>query len=200
MSSTVYCVIKFFEANLSLPFSLVSPREIGMRQGVDSSLSRIKSSGTDDSFKNEAASCGYSVVAVAHQMIAERTGDKKLAPPQMNQRMRRNSKSLPASPQTSPKLLRKNPYFTNIFFGSSEGVDNEIRGSVEELGKYKFRTISDTDSNNDISIQKQSSMSRQLFTPSPPTPAPSGYGQSLVSLKAKPSHLREMNFWSPTSM
>ncbi|KAK9509386.1 hypothetical protein O3M35_006717 [Rhynocoris fuscipes] len=184
MSSTVYCVIKFFEANLSLPFSLVSPREIGMRQGVDSSLSRIKSSGTDDSFKNEAASCGYSVVAVAHQMIAERTGDKKLAPPQMNQRMRRNSKSLPASPQTSPKLLRKNPYFTNIFFG-----------------KYIIVIFNnDTDSNNDISIQKQSSMSRQLFTPSPPTPAPSGYGQSLVSLKAKPSHLREMNFWSPTSM
>uniref|UniRef100_A0A224XGR7 Uncharacterized protein n=1 Tax=Panstrongylus lignarius TaxID=156445 RepID=A0A224XGR7_9HEMI len=202
--------------------STMTPREIGMRHGVDSPLARFKSTGTDDGFKGENAACGYSVVAVAHQMIAERSGDKLEAPP-TSQRIRRNSKSLPASPQTSPKLLRKNPYFTNIIFGSTETVDNEttsssvMRGSVEELGKWarvnrKFNDI-ETAGNNNITTTsstvthhhqqlQKTTLTRQMFTPSPPTTAPaagSGFGQ-VVTLKAKPSHLREMNFWSPTSM
>uniref|UniRef100_A0A023F7E9 Uncharacterized protein n=2 Tax=Triatoma infestans TaxID=30076 RepID=A0A023F7E9_TRIIF len=205
--------------------STMAPREIGMRHGVDSPLPRFKPTGTDDGFKGENAACGYSVVAVAHQMIAEKAGDK-LGPPPTSQRIRRNSKSLPASPQTSPKLLRKNPYFTNIIFGSTEAVDNietnsssVIRGSVEELGKWARvnRKLNEIDTGNITTTTTSSNtvthhqylqdttIKRQMFTPSPPTAAAaaaaagSGFGQ-VVTLKAKPSHLREMNFWSPTSM
>ncbi|XP_073997414.1 uncharacterized protein [Rhodnius prolixus] len=206
--------------------STITPREIGMRHGVDSPLTRFKTStGTEDASKGESTTCGYSVVAVAHQMIAERAiGDKLEAPP-VSQRIRRNSKSLPASPQTSPKLLRKNPYFTNIIFGSTEAVDSNegqssslMRGSVEELGNWsrvnrKFnevRTESSLAATSTVTthiqqqtqLQQNTTLTQQLFTPSPPAPATStnsGFGQ-VVTLKAKPSHLREMNFWSPTSM
>lgn len=101
-----------------------------MKKANDPSLGRIKSTGTDDGFQGEGAACGHSVVAVAHQMINGKLTDngksysddentivsnysvvKKVT------RQRRNSKSLPASPRTSPKMLRRNPYFTNILLG-----------------------------------------------------------------------------------
>ncbi|XP_014241087.1 uncharacterized protein LOC106661876 [Cimex lectularius] len=166
-----------------IPRAKISPREIGMRHGVDPPLGRAASTGIDDGFTGEGAACGYSVVAVAHQMLAERKGDK-LAPPRIpSQRVRRNSKSLPASPQSSPKMLRKNPYFTEILFGSSDLVDTDNNNSqmTKELA------------------EKWSSKFGRTFSDSDPTSSPSTV-QPVRTLKAKPSELREMNFWSPTSM
>ncbi|CAA9993167.1 unnamed protein product, partial [Nesidiocoris tenuis] len=46
-----------------------------------------------------------------------------LIPPRLKNR--RNSRSLPASPQTSPKVFRKNPFFANIFFGEFLGTNHQ---------------------------------------------------------------------------
>lgn len=138
-----------------------------------------------------------SVVAVAHKMIGveKKTPENTLAvPPQM--RVRRNSKSLPASPQTSPKMFRKNPFFTNIFFSSNEllnsaSSDNSVARAV---------------STEDTRITYDSWSSRVVRATSECySPPANGFGSSVDSqnnkiLKAKPSELREMNFWSPTSM
>lgn len=101
---------------------------MGLRKIADPPLGRIKSSGTDDGFKGEAAACGHSVVAVAHQMISGKLNlnQKSYASDGENSsvvdrcptaRQRRNSKSLPASPHGSPKMLRRNPYFTSLLRG-----------------------------------------------------------------------------------
>lgn len=39
--------------------------------------------------------------------------------------MRRESKSLPASPMGSPKAVRKNPYFTGIFTSSQNNTTEQ---------------------------------------------------------------------------
>jgi len=182
-----------------IPQAKITPRDIGMKHGIEPPLGKIKSTGTDDGFKGEGAACGYSVVAVAHQMIAEKGSDELSCP--KPQRVRRNSKSLPASPQTSPKLLRKNPYFTSILFGSTDTVDSDnnnsslqsyrgiLRGSVEDFVGPK---------------SSQNRMGRVLSdgdTPISERPGPAGPPpQSSRTYRAKPSELREMNFWSPTSM
>lgn len=94
---------------------------------------KIKSSGTDDGFKGEAAKCGSSIVRVASQMVSGKVingfhiNDNKdkcdgAKPPEKYDLMkRRGSRSLPASPLTSPgnspKSNRKsiNKYFTGAF-------------------------------------------------------------------------------------
>lgn len=100
-----------------------------MKRPVDPPLGVIKSAGTDDGFSGIGAACGQSVVAVAHQMInsgkltvrrppmISEDDEVAVPPPAHILARRRGSKSLPTSPQTSPKALRKNPYFTNIMLG-----------------------------------------------------------------------------------
>ncbi|XP_014272162.1 uncharacterized protein [Halyomorpha halys] len=162
-----------------IPNAKKTPREIGLRNSPRDDI--LKSTGIDDGFKGEGAACGYSVVAVAHQMIAERNGTKDELSVPRSQRARRNSKSLPASPLSSPKLLRKNPYFTNILFGSTDKMSGpatppqagSIDGSSDDLSHTHRRNLND----HETSLV-----------------------QHARSLRAKPSELREMNFWSPTSM
>lgn len=104
-----------------------APRELGMKRGlVDPPLGVAKSTGTDDGFHSAAAACGQSVVAVAHQMIASGKLRARHPPSDSEDDMpsadmlarRRGSRSLPSSPQTSPKLLKKNPYFANGLLGN----------------------------------------------------------------------------------
>lgn len=94
---------------------------------------KIKSSGTDDGFKGEAAKCGSSIIRVASQMVSgkvvhgfsikeENECEQTQAPIEQYDLMkRRGSKSLPAtpiaSPSTSPKSSRRsvNKYFTGSF-------------------------------------------------------------------------------------
>jgi hypothetical protein len=123
--------------------------------------------------------------------------------------MRRGSKSLPASPAGSPKTQRKvtyNPYFTTYatvganenrswFLTSLLGVQREtvpstsstsIGSQIDEEAEdvYEPKNNSITSNNNNNNINNSDNLSKK------PTNV----------LRAKPSELREMNFWSPTSM
>lgn len=153
-----------------------------------------KSLGVDDGFKSGASECGKSIVAMAHQMVSGRrmykgraSGPQDLlvvGPPPSSLSKRRNSKSLPASPISSPpgspRSNRKNPYFTAPF--QEETTDKQ--GSSWILSNlFSHRA----DSQEELLDKEQKRMSK-----------PSSY--SNLYIKPKPTELREMNFWSPTSM
>lgn len=170
---------------------------------------KLKSSGTDDGFKGEAAKCGSSVIKVAHQMVASQVtrgfvqNEECAFPPKgFDPTKRRGSKSLPSSPlvspNTSPTSKRKlaNKYFTGPFtdadkyqgswilsnlLGKRETISRSVGVIAEEEVKEEMtKGISeislDATQNNKTAIS-----SKNIY-------------------RAKPSELREMNFWSPTSM
>lgn len=167
------------------------------------SATKTKSSGVDDGFKGEAAMCGTSVVRVAHQMVTGKairgfniqSTDCDRPPEGFNPSLRRGSKSLPASPLTSPSSSPKsrrrvNKYFTGPF------IDNENHGNWilsnllakrQNLSQSVDHIVEETahdlkQANSSASIDEFSGGKKsQMFIP-------------------KPSELREMNFWSPTSM
>lgn len=154
-----------------------------------------KSLGVDDGFKSGAAECGKSIVAMAHQMVSGRrmykgrasSGPQDLIvvePSSSSLSKRRNSKSLPASPLSSPpgspRSIRKNPYFTAPF--QEESGDKQ--GSSWILSNlFSHRA----NSQEELSDKEQKRL-----------PKPSS--SSNLYIKPKPTELREMNFWSPTSM
>jgi len=122
-----------------------------------------------------------------YELEAQKAKDKLL--------VRRGSKSLPASPLGSPKSMRKyqaNPYFTGTFTPANQnsegrgwflasllGIQREVTPSSsvhqieEESEHFNINNIDQSDNTKDLHKKV---------------------------LKAKPSELREMNFWSPTSM
>ncbi|XP_054260385.1 uncharacterized protein LOC128985008 [Macrosteles quadrilineatus] len=191
-----------------IPAAKSTPRELGLKRGpLEPPLGKPKSTGTDDGFHSAAAACGHSVVAVAHQIIAGgkllpryprqnsssslEPDDEPATPPASHMlARRRGSKSLPSSPQTSPKTLRKNPYFTNVLLGSSDNVSDahQCRGW---LLSYVKESKSLRGSLSDLKIAEESDS---------PVPAPQPKIIKPKQVKPKPSQLREMNFWSPTSM
>ncbi|CAG9857707.1 unnamed protein product [Phyllotreta striolata] len=168
---------------------------------------KTKSSGTDDGFKGEAARCGSSIIKVATQMVSGRAsgggrsdcgggGEEEAAtpPPASYQRQRRGSRSLPASPLTSPgnspKAGRKmNKYFTGAF----TDVDKS-KGSWLLSNLLARREISQ--SVGQIKEELPEELGKAASTAS----VDDFPGKRPVVYKAKPSELREMNFWSPTSM
>jgi len=103
----------------------------------------------------------------------------------MNQR--RNSKSLPASPLSSPKLRRRNPYFAAPF-------ERPVKSG------WLMSLLSQRKSVEDITALSSEGES----PPSGRKDGATNYGQyekvSLLRTEPKPSELREMNFWAPTSM
>ncbi|XP_050545093.1 uncharacterized protein LOC126907676 isoform X2 [Daktulosphaira vitifoliae] len=154
-----------------------------------------KSLGVDDGFKTGASECGKSIVAMAHQMVSGRRLYKGRAsagpqdilvsgPPPSTLSKRRNSKSLPASPMCtppgSPRSVRKNPFFTAPFQEES----GEKYGSSWLLSNLFSHRV---DSQEELTEKEQKKL-----------PKPSSSNNLYV--KPKPSELREMNFWSPTSM
>ncbi|KAJ3639095.1 hypothetical protein Zmor_004255 [Zophobas morio] len=168
------------------------------------SATKTKSSGVDDGFKGEAAMCGSSVVRVAHQMVAGKairgftaqTKDCDLPPEGFNPSLRRGSKSLPASPlaspSSSPKSTRRiNKYFTGPFVDSENNHGHWILSNLlarrQDVSQSMNHIAEEEGSelklaNSNVSIDDLSGRTKsQVFTP-------------------KPSELREMNFWSPTSM
>lgn len=219
----------------------------------------VKSFGTDDGFKSEAAQCGHSVVQVAQQMIADRLigrpnkfhndSDKNnLGDPEiqyLKQRVRRGSKSLPASPlstpDSTPQIHRKNRYFTGAFVETPEEPSRPFPGSwlVAGLLGVQRESLSESqsdlasDSNNNASLQtrkvhspdalRRNNSSSMILQSLDKTKSETGgenvshlhesrSAASLVKIgnvgadsagkkpRPKPSELREMNFWSPTSM
>lgn len=155
-----------------------------------------KSNGVDDGFKGEGAACGTSVVRVAHQMVVQRgfnpvttpsNDDEPASPPAgWNPSTRRGSKSLPSSPISQRKQLA-HKYFTGAFVDNSgdkpqgSWILSTFLGKRDNISKSVMTLTEEDQMDGDVTIDKKKSTSGQIF-------------------KAKPSELREMNFWSPTSM
>ncbi|CAL7938109.1 unnamed protein product [Xylocopa violacea] len=180
----------------------------------------VKSQGIDDGFHGEPALCGKSIVLVASQMMSNKFHETFSAQ-QAGGQPRRGSKSLPAtplasptgSPSSSPKARRRVPsnrYFTGTFLldrekfqggwilGSILGQSREIvTGKIEEEDEaidvpavIPSRTLSRKKSISSQNLTYVGSSEKSVEKP------------AIYSnvLQAKPSELREMNFWSPTSM
>lgn len=118
--------------------------------------------------------------------------------------VRRGSKSLPASPLGSPKTMRRsqNPYFTGTFALvnptntptiNAAGASENYRGwFLSSLLGMQRETMSSTTS---VASSHISEEAEDL-----PTQSKSSSAGAPKVIKAKPSELREMNFWTPTSM
>lgn len=114
--------------------------------------------------------------------------------------VRRGSKSLPASPLSSPKTMRRtqNPYFTGTFAivnqsqNGSETHSNRGWFLSSLLGMQREASSTTSVASSHISEEGEDALTSQ-------TKSSSISGAPKV-IKAKPSELREMNFWSPTSM
>lgn len=119
--------------------------------------------------------------------------------------VRRGSKSLPASPLGSPKTMRRshNPYFTGTFAIVNQSSQNNGAAPVSDnyrgwflssfLGMQRGETMSSTTSvaSSHISEEGEDGLTSQSKSSSAGAPK---------VIKAKPSELREMNSWIPTSM
>ncbi|KAL0109921.1 hypothetical protein PUN28_013516 [Cardiocondyla obscurior] len=181
-----------------------------------------KSQGTDDGFHGEPALCGKSIVHVASQMMSGKF--TKVFTPDLHSQQTENSvknvsKSLPATPLTSPtgtpdsspKARRKihaNRYFTGAFIPDKEKYQgNWILSSI--LGQSREVITAKIDEEDELfpdmephkPLNRKKSISSQNLTyigkEEKSTDKSSVYANVL---EAKPSELREMNFWSPTSM
>ncbi|CAG9562756.1 unnamed protein product [Danaus chrysippus] len=177
-----------------------------------------KPAGTDDGFKGEGAACGSSVVKVAHQMISSRgftvATPADSAPEPVPRLTRRGSRSLPATPATSPhgsptsrRRMVGNRYFTSPFEPSEDasrsswltmallGFKKDLTTSTstlaEEEAEHRLQCGSLAESVENLGPSKQDPKLINDSTPSK-TSKPSN------SYRPKPSELREMNFWSPT--
>lgn len=171
---------------------------------------KLKSNGTDDGFKGEAAQCGSSIIRVAHQMVSSKvtrgfsteSGEEFATVPQgFDPAKRRGSKSLPSSPlvspNTSPKSKRKliNKYFTGPFTDSDKyhgsWILSNLLGKRETISR-SVGVIAEEEQKEEMTKGVSEISLDESQNKSPP--------QSKNLFRAKASELREMNFWSPTSM
>ncbi|XP_031847457.1 uncharacterized protein LOC116433467 [Nomia melanderi] len=186
---------------------------------------KAKSQGIDDGFHSEPALCGKSIVLVANQIMSNKF-HKTFAAEQAESQPKKGSKSLPAtpltspagSPDSSPKARRRTPsnrYFTGPFLLDREKYQGgwilaSILGQSREIVTAKIDE--EDESNVDAAsspaqpppsrlLNRKKSISSQNLT-YVGTDEKSTAEKSVYSnvFQAKPSELREMNFWSPTSM
>lgn len=179
-----------------------------------------KSQGTDDGFHGEPALCGKSIVHVASQMMSGKfkiTSDSRSQ--QMENSMRSVSKSLPATPLTSPtgtpdsspkarRKLHANRYFTGAFIPDKEKYQgnwilSSILGQSREVITAKIEEEDELfpDMEPHKPLNRKKSISSQNLTYIGKEEKSADKSSIYVNvLEAKPSELREMNFWSPTSM
>ncbi|RVE43628.1 hypothetical protein evm_011712 [Chilo suppressalis] len=196
---------------------------------VNSVSSKPKPAGVDDGFKGEGAACGNSVVKVAHQMISSSRGFTVASPAedsmeaQYRATPRRGSKSLPVTPAHSPpssptarRRMNANRYFTSPFEQSEEAQGRSWL-TMALLGfKKDLTTSTSTLAEEDvIETRLQGGTLAESVESLGPAPRDKGPKVSQSSsgstepnraarpanaFRPKPSELREMNFWSPTSM
>ena len=95
---------------------------------------------------------------------------------------RRNSKSLPASPLSSPRFHRKNPYFTDPFAKPNESFEPKAGWIISIMGQRK--SIEDLTGMTTADSSASENNSPKIARHS----------------KEHPPELREMNCWSPVSM
>lgn len=206
------------------PFVPVAKERAGNGHQFAPKYSQTKSQGTDDGFYGEPALCGKSIVNVATRMMLGSLNKKPES--QMDSKMEKNevmirkgSQSLPvtpiasptSTPEGSPKSRRRahgNRYFTGSFIPdrekyqggwllssilsqSRETLGNKIEEEDEVAEVIPPRALSRKKS---ISSQNLSYLGKEDIIPK------TSITQATVTFQAKPSELREMNFWSPTSM
>lgn len=207
---------------------LNNSNDISFTQQMKTPNEKVKSNGVDDGFHSEAAKCGTSIIKVAHQMVSGKVThgftlktdnrcpddediqfQQQLA--QYNLQKRRGSKSLPASPLSSPKGSPKskrkgvNKYFTGAFtvvdaekhkggwILSNLLARRDISQSMSLIGEETRDELERVKSASTMSIDGDAALMNMNNNNAPKAGASQVY-------KAKASELREMNFWSPTSM
>ncbi|XP_050294363.1 uncharacterized protein LOC126734695 isoform X2 [Anthonomus grandis grandis] len=156
--------------------------------------------GTDDGFKSETSQVGSTILKVANQIVAGKRVPETPKPEEECEQLlakfdpyrRRGSRSLPASPLSSPKSKRRmNQYFTGPYLEADKSkgwilssllAKREISQSMGFIGEEKKEELERASSA--VSVDEAAAISKQ----------------KTQVFKAKPSELREMNFWSPTSM
>lgn len=181
-----------------------------------------KSLGTDDGFHGTPALCGKSIVHVANQImsgkLSKTNSNSDFRSEHADNNFPKGSKSLPATPlaspmstpDSSPKSRRRihgNRFFTGAFVPDREKYQGSwILAGI--LGQPREIVTSKIDEEEEISheniparvLSRKKSISSQNLTyvgKDEKTPEK----QTATSVfQAKPSELREMNFWSPTSM
>lgn len=193
---------------------------------------KIKSQGTDDGFHSEPALCGKYIVHVANQlMMSSKIGavSSKSHNEEVESVPKMGSKSLPATPLTSPmttpdispkvrRKLHSNRYFTGPFvpdrekyqggwilaslLGQSRDIFTTKIEEEEEEEEEKKKKKNNNNNGLDI-VPPKSALNRKKSISSQNLTYISKEEKSAVYtnvFQAKPSELREMNFWSPTSM
>lgn len=154
--------------------------------------------------KNATSIRGKSIETSSRAQGVEETA---VAPPASNM-MRRGSKSLPASPMGSPKAVRKNPYFTGIFTSQSNNNGNteHQRGWLLSslLGVQRETTSTQSSTTNIAEESEHEAVEYEAYGQTAGG-AKAGQEERTTSITSvfratKPSEIREMNFWSPTSM
>jgi hypothetical protein len=201
------------------PFIPVANKEYELKNAH-----KFEAKGTDDGFHSEPARCGKSIVHVANRIMQSSTGNKKMENKQLSKMekndelTRKGSRSLPVSPistptstpEGSPKSRRRglgNRFFTGAFIPDRDKYQggwllSSILGQSREIVGNKIEEVDETldvvparalNRKKSISSQNLSYLGKEEITPGKTT-------NTTVTFEAKPSELREMNFWSPTSM
>lgn len=173
-----------------LPYVLI---ESAMKRSATVPGPHFASSST---IPEESSSSSSSVASVAQNMLGSKIFGNYLSSDQNTQednfiyhnRQRRNSKSLPTSPLSSPRISRKNPYFTDPFTKPSDTLESGKPGWILSILSQR-KSIEDLTANVDLP-GSESNSPRINRHPHKTSSEP----------KPKPSELREMNFWSPVSM
>lgn len=180
--------------------------------------SKVKSQGTDDGFHGEPALCGKSIVHVANQIMTTQFS-KMLTTEQNEGQLKKGSKSLPATPLTSPiatpdsspKARRRTPsnrYFTGSFVPDREKYQGGwILASILKQSREIAAAKIDEEDESPLDVAPSAKLLSRKKSISSQNLTYLGSGEKSTDksevypnvLQAKPSELREMNFWSPTS-
>lgn len=127
-------------------------------------------------------------------LTSENLNDQQIQPARL--RTRRGSKSLPASPLSSPKTMRKNlnPYFTGPFAVMPSNNGNIVATAEHPHRGWFLSSL--------LGIQREASSTQSVASMISEDGDETAPIKSKVTKfpKAKPSDLREMNFWTPTSL
>jgi len=209
--------------NCWLSFSIiVSAENIRAKEIIGKGYTKPKSQEMGDIFEGESAPCSKSIVNVANQVMSGKL-TKIFAvdshSQEMENLMKNGSKSLPASPlaspigtpDNSPKTRRKihmNRYFTGTFVPDKEKYQGNwilatMLGQSREIITAKIEeedeAIADMEPNKPLNRKRSISSQNLTYIGKEENLADKSsiYANILVP---KPSELREMNFWSPTSM
>ncbi|XP_003401188.2 uncharacterized protein LOC100647790 [Bombus terrestris] len=206
-----------------IPSTSTANKENGIKSSPKELLTNntkiTKSQGVDDGFHGKPALCGKSIVLVANQMMSNKFHET-ISAEQAASQPRRGSKSLPAtpvaspsgSPSGSPKARRR--VSSNRYFAGASLLDREkyqggwilasifgqsrefVTGKIEEEDEANIEAATAPLR----SLARKKSISSQNLTYVGSDEKSEKSAAHPNAFRARSSQLREMNFWSPTSM